>query len=575
MSEQLKDGRLERDRREDERRRRASPTVRDPVVDPVLGVESGPAAVHQSAEPATPVPKPAVKPPPPGSQWSVFQSPIGSGSWIRDNPTRASELLKTDRGVFEADRAKHGRAALSQLVGEALGPLPPSYRSVMVDMPGGDLVGLNLSLGLGSGHVARYAAAARLAAGDRSREALAEFAEQDSLVNAREDGARKAWALDQQWKPGSARRPEWMANLLKLHPELRSVIYAGRQPSPSLPPPPLIPPMIESELVKWLWHNLTPKELHVAETWKQADTGELRARDWRVDLNTAPAAVLGTLPGFGPGLSKAVIEAREQHRLESAEDMDRRVRGIGKRRIDELRPHLRFPGDVNSDPAGADRAYGDVLAGRPPRTIGPVGAMGGYTMRDLVNDVLAKVKPRPWPAADLQELPGISSRETPMRSIDPAEIGYERDVRAAEARGADPAELRRALGDYFKRVTVPAAQALGPRTSAVFGVGRGAVADWHSDANGMMRDLARGPTLADALPTPVPPMPDPIAVPSGRRAGGGWREQSAEGLGDGAVSAMDRLTRSATAAADALELRDRYRPPAALPAAPPSFAGRC
>ncbi len=63
-------------------------------------------------------------------------------------------------------------------------------------------------------------------------------------------------------------------------------------------------------------------------------------------------------------------------------------------------------------------------------------------------------------------------------------------------------------------------------------------------------------------------------MPSGRQAGGVVGEQLGGALGVGAVASLDRLERAATAAADALEIRDRCRPPAALPAAPPSFGGR-
>src|SRR5258708_39272281 len=49
----------------------------------------------------------------------------------------------------------------------------------------------------------------------------------------------------------------------------------------------------------------------------------------RVDVNTAPPGVLEALPRIGPALAGRIIEAREERLFVSADDLDRRVRGIG------------------------------------------------------------------------------------------------------------------------------------------------------------------------------------------------------------------------------------------------------
>jgi competence protein ComEA len=59
-----------------------------------------------------------------------------------------------------------------------------------------------------------------------------------------------------------------------------------------------------------------------------------------VDLNTAPAEVLASLPGLGPTLVARIIAARRQAPFRSLEDLDRRVRGIGPATTAALRPHL-------------------------------------------------------------------------------------------------------------------------------------------------------------------------------------------------------------------------------------------
>ena len=61
-----------------------------------------------------------------------------------------------------------------------------------------------------------------------------------------------------------------------------------------------------------------------------------------VDANTAPAPVLGALPGLGPVLAGRIVEAREARPFRSIDDFDRRIRGIGPAKIAGLRPFLRF-----------------------------------------------------------------------------------------------------------------------------------------------------------------------------------------------------------------------------------------
>jgi hypothetical protein len=62
----------------------------------------------------------------------------------------------------------------------------------------------------------------------------------------------------------------------------------------------------------------------------------------RVNVNTAPVGVLEALPRIGPALASRIVEAREELLFVSADDLDRRVRGIGPATIAGLRPHLRF-----------------------------------------------------------------------------------------------------------------------------------------------------------------------------------------------------------------------------------------
>jgi len=53
-----------------------------------------------------------------------------------------------------------------------------------------------------------------------------------------------------------------------------------------------------------------------------------------ININTATAAELEFLPGIGPAIARRIVEGRPYR---SVEELDR-VRGIGKKRLEEIRP---------------------------------------------------------------------------------------------------------------------------------------------------------------------------------------------------------------------------------------------
>jgi competence protein ComEA len=63
-----------------------------------------------------------------------------------------------------------------------------------------------------------------------------------------------------------------------------------------------------------------------------------RERSGKLDLNLATAEELQGLPGIGPVLAQRVVEQRTaQGRFHTVDDL-RDVKGIGKKRMDQLRP---------------------------------------------------------------------------------------------------------------------------------------------------------------------------------------------------------------------------------------------
>ncbi|MEZ4248964.1 MAG: helix-hairpin-helix domain-containing protein [Polyangiales bacterium] len=104
------------------------------------------------------------------------------------------------------------------------------------------------------------------------------------------------------------------------------------------------------------WRRERPEPAWV-ETRAPVDGAQARAlRDGRpLDLNRATAEELELLPRIGPALAARVVEARP---FDTVDDL-RRVRGIGARTLERLRPLVRVE-DANGgdEPSGAGDAEG-------------------------------------------------------------------------------------------------------------------------------------------------------------------------------------------------------------------------
>lgn len=60
----------------------------------------------------------------------------------------------------------------------------------------------------------------------------------------------------------------------------------------------------------------------------------------KINVNSATAEQLETLPGIGPVLAKSIIEDRQRRGpFRSLADLDR-VKGIGPKTLENLRPHV-------------------------------------------------------------------------------------------------------------------------------------------------------------------------------------------------------------------------------------------
>ena len=94
---------------------------------------------------------------------------------------------------------------------------------------------------------------------------------------------------------------------------------------------------IETEGVRWnvVGYRLGARGPHTgkAQASVRREAGP-KPGGRRINVNTATAAELEALPGVGPVIARRTIEGRPYR---SVDDL-KRVKGIGKKRLEEIRP---------------------------------------------------------------------------------------------------------------------------------------------------------------------------------------------------------------------------------------------
>jgi len=74
--------------------------------------------------------------------------------------------------------------------------------------------------------------------------------------------------------------------------------------------------------------------------------------DGVVNLNTAPAELLSLLPGVGPAKAGAIVTYRTRRPFRTVDELVR-IKGIGRKMVRRLRPHLAIAGPTTATPAEA------------------------------------------------------------------------------------------------------------------------------------------------------------------------------------------------------------------------------
>ena len=87
--------------------------------------------------------------------------------------------------------------------------------------------------------------------------------------------------------------------------------------------------------------------------------------DGVVNLNTAPAAVLALLPGVGPAKAEAIVGYRSRRPFRTVDELVR-IKGIGRKMVRRLRPHLAIAGPTTAAAALVSAASATVAAAAPP-----------------------------------------------------------------------------------------------------------------------------------------------------------------------------------------------------------------
>jgi competence protein ComEA len=82
-----------------------------------------------------------------------------------------------------------------------------------------------------------------------------------------------------------------------------------------------------------------------------------------VNLNTATAQELQLLPGIGPAKVESILRYREARPFRTVDELVR-IKGIGRKMLLRIRPHLTVVGPTTARPAAAG----------PERSVPPGGA---------------------------------------------------------------------------------------------------------------------------------------------------------------------------------------------------------
>ncbi len=94
--------------------------------------------------------------------------------------------------------------------------------------------------------------------------------------------------------------------------------------------------MVSLAMIAMFWS----KELMRLEDRLKIERASSRTVEFQLDINQAPWTEIALLPDVGETLAKRIVASREQEGPFTRHDDLRRVRGIGPRTMERIRPYL-------------------------------------------------------------------------------------------------------------------------------------------------------------------------------------------------------------------------------------------
>jgi competence protein ComEA len=108
-----------------------------------------------------------------------------------------------------------------------------------------------------------------------------------------------------------------------------------------------------------------------------------KAIEGAVNLNTAPAEVLALLPGIGPSKAQSILAYRKRRPFRTVDELVR-IKGIGRRMVRQLRPHLAVGGPTTAAPSNRPAGAPAPPPPPPPRPAARVVCVAPLRARPVV-----------------------------------------------------------------------------------------------------------------------------------------------------------------------------------------------
>ena len=138
-----------------------------------------------------------------------------------------------------------------------------------------------------------------------------------------------------------------------------------------------------------------------AAAWGAGSAGGGKGIDGVINLNTAPTDQLELLPGIGPAKVRSIVWYRQRHPFRTVDELVR-IKGIGRKMVRKLRPHLAVAGPTTAQAVhlarGAQPPQPEARP-PPPKPAAPRTTTRTTTTTATATTATSRPGPRPGPPA--------------------------------------------------------------------------------------------------------------------------------------------------------------------------------